>query len=109
MHELSLATEIMRIAADEIPEKWELKGLSITVGGLSCVSPDSLVFCLRSLAGDGVEVKVRRTPAVLQCLECGNEFETTDLYEPCSCGSLKRQVKSGREITVDNLEMKEIE
>ena len=109
MHELSLATEIMRMAAGEIPEKWKLKGLAITVGGLSCVSPDSLVFCLRSLAGDDVEVEVSKTPAVLQCLECGNEFETTDMYEPCSCGSLKRQVISGREITVDSIEMKELE
>lgn len=109
MHELSLATEIMRMTSGEIPEKWELKGLAITVGGLSCVSPDSLVFCLRSLAGEDVEVQVTKTPAILRCLECGNEFETEDMYEPCNCGSLKRQVVSGREITVDTIEMKEIE
>lgn len=109
MHELSLATEIMHVAAGEIPDKWELKGLAITVGSLSCVSPDSLIFCLQSIAGDGVEVEVKRTPAVLKCLQCKNEFETEDMYQACSCGSLNRQVISGREITVDSIEIKEME
>lgn len=109
MHELSLATEIMRMVSGEIPENWELKGLAITVGGLSCVSPDSLVFCLQSLAGEAVAVELQKTPAVLRCLECSAEFETTDMYQPCGCGSLKREVISGREITVDSIEMKEKE
>lgn len=94
---------------EEIPDKWALKGVSITVGSLSCVSPDSLVFCLQSMAGIDVEVSVKRIPAVLKCLECGSEFETEDMYEQCRCGSLRRQVVSGRDITVDSIEMKEIE
>ena len=109
MHELSLASEIMDIVGREVPENCSLEGISITVGGLSCVNPDSLVFCLESLAGKGVQIRVNREPARLLCLDCREEYTATDMYQPCPCGSLRREVISGRDLTVDEIQMKEIE
>jgi hydrogenase nickel insertion protein HypA len=109
MHELSLAAEIMEIVGREVPGNCSLEGISITVGGLSCVNPDSLVFCLESLTGEDIRIRVNREPARLLCLDCGEEYTATDMYQPCQCGSLRREVLSGRELTVDEIQMKETE
>jgi hydrogenase nickel insertion protein HypA len=109
LHELSLAAEIMDIVRKEVPGGCLLRRISLTVGGLSCVNPDSLVFCLESLVGDDVVIEVNRRPAELRCQDCGEEYTATDMYQPCICGSLRREVLSGRELTVDEIELKEPE
>lgn len=114
MHELSLATEIVRMVAEQVPQGCVLNGINLSIGYLSGVNPDSLVFCLESVIpgrdpGD-VRISVNRIPALLNCLECGSNYTTDDLYEPCpACDSLRRKVLSGRELTVDSIETVEIE
>lgn len=67
------------------------------------------MFCLESLAGRGIAITVSSAKAVVECLDCGCEYSPDDMYQACRCGSLRKRVLSGRDITVDSIEIKEIE
>jgi len=102
---LSLAAEIISMAEEQVPVGCILSGITLTVGALSGVNPDSLTFCLESSLPDEVRISVNSIAARLNCLECGRDYTTGDMYEPCpSCGSLRRKVVSGRNLTVDSIE-----
>jgi len=112
MHELSLAAEIVDLVKERIPSNSKLSSVSLSSGALSCVNPDSLRFCLQAVLekeyGPEVNIQVTSVPACLLCLECSARFETEDMYQPCpDCGSLRRKVISGRDLTVDSIEIVE--
>ncbi len=81
MHELSLATQIIRTASAELGQ---MKGparkrLRVRVGELSGVDPENLRFCLEvardgtpcQLSGGPVEIDVERVRARVVCASCG--------------------------------------
>lgn len=87
-----------------------LARVSITVGPLSGICPESLSFCFTEIArmeGFGEpELVITRTQARLVCLDCGIEYEAEDFYRGCpECGSISRRILSGREFTVDSVEI----
>ena len=114
MHELSLAHAIVGEITESLGEGERLARIGLTVGRLSCVSPDSLSFCLEALlqqTGMGSpELEVSRSPALLRCRECGEQFGTGDMYTPCpACGGMRREVLAGRDLVVDYMEILQTE
>ncbi|MFO8182842.1 MAG: hydrogenase maturation nickel metallochaperone HypA [Candidatus Aegiribacteria sp.] len=112
MHEMSLARDMTRIIGKTLGRKVRLEKVNITVGPLSGISPESLRFCFTEIArmeGFGEpELVIDKTEARLVCLECGEEYEAVDFYQGCpSCGSISRRILSGREFTVDSVEIDE--
>jgi hydrogenase nickel incorporation protein HypA/HybF len=110
MHELSLAAEVISIVEAELLPGAGIEKITLSVGMLSCVNPDSLVFCLDSLlvtkGYTKVVLSVNRIQALLLCLECGEQYNTEDVYKACpGCGSLKREILSGRDLTVDSIHL----
>jgi len=108
MHELSLASEVVRMVESELFPGSSVEKITLSVGVLSCVNPDSLVFCLESLLVGkghlGVTLSVNRVQALLLCLECLEQYNTADMYEPCPlCGSLRRKILSGHDLVVDSI------
>ena len=112
MHELSLAHDMTRIIGNSLGRKVPLDRVNITVGPLSGISPESLKFCFTEIAkleGFGEpELVIRQTEARIICLDCDTEYEARDFYQGCPhCGSLSRKILSGREFTVDSVEIDE--
>jgi len=112
MHELSLAHDMTRIIGSALGRKVHLDRVNITVGPLSGISPESLRFCFTEIAkieGFGEpELVINLTRAKLICLDCDTEYEAKDFYQGCpDCGSISRRILSGREFTVDSVELEE--
>jgi hydrogenase nickel incorporation protein HypA/HybF len=112
MHELSLATDMTRIIGNTLGRKIHLSRVNITIGPLSGISPESLRFCFTEIAkmeGFGEpELVITKTRARIVCLECESEYEAKDFYQGCpECGSISRRILSGREFTVDSVEIEE--
>ncbi|MCD4777280.1 MAG: hydrogenase maturation nickel metallochaperone HypA [Candidatus Aegiribacteria sp.] len=112
MHEISLAYDMTRIIGNTLGRKVPLDRVNITVGPLSGISPESLKFCFTEIAkmeGFGEpELVINLTEAKLVCLECSTEYQAKDFYEGCpKCGSISRNILSGREFTVDSVEIDE--
>jgi hydrogenase nickel incorporation protein HypA/HybF len=112
MHEMSLAKDMTRIIENALGRKMHLHRVNITVGPLSGISPESLRFCFTEIAKmDGFgepELVINTTEARLVCLDCSNEYSARDFYEGCpECGSISRRILSGREFTVDSVEIDE--
>lgn len=112
MHELSLAHDMTRIIGSALGRKVHLDRVNITVGPLSGISPESLRFCFTEVAkveGFGEpELVINQTRAKIICLDCDIEYEAKEFYQGCpDCGSLSRRIISGREFTVDSVELEE--
>ena len=112
MHEMSLAQDMTRIIGEALGGKRPLARVNITIGPLSGISPESLRFCFTEIAkmeGFGEpELVVTHTEARLVCLDCGVSYQAADFYQGCpECDSLRRRIVSGREFTVDSVEIEE--
>jgi len=108
LHELSIARNICRAAADYADGR-HLASMRVEVGVVAGVAIESLEFCIDELAADAglgsPEVEIAETPARLRC-SCGQQYETTDLLEPCpSCGGYERDIISGEEIRIVSIEL----
>ncbi len=54
------------------------------------------------------DLVINLTKAKLICLDCDIEYEAKDFYQGCpDCGSISRRILSGREFTVDSVELEE--
>ena len=115
MHEISLMTNIIEIATQEMQKHGAKKLLSITVrhGVLSNVVPDSMEFAFEALTQrtpfEGAKIILVEEPLGLQCTFCEHTFSPQGkeyLYIPCpSCkeeGSFK--LLAGEGIFLDRLE-----
>lgn len=112
MHELSLAKDMTRIIGKVLGGCRPLDTVNITIGPLSGISPESLRFCFTEVAkmeGFGEpRLVITETEAKLICLDCNVEYQAKEFYQGCpSCGSFNRRILSGREFTVDSVEIME--
>jgi hydrogenase nickel incorporation protein HypA/HybF len=110
MHELSIARDITGIITRALGRPRRLDRVNVTIGPLSGISPESLRFCFTEVArSQGLgepELCISETSASLVCLDCCREYSTDDFYDGCpDCGSMMRRIVTGREFTVDSVEL----
>jgi hydrogenase nickel incorporation protein HypA/HybF len=108
MHEFSIAEGMMTTIEEVVKPPRTLTKAYVTIGLFAGISPDILAFCFPEVAnlhGYGKpELVVNKVPAQMKCV-CGNEYSVTDVFSVCpACGSLDRDVLSGREFTLDSVE-----
>ncbi len=83
--------------------------ISILVGEMTGVVPESLEFCFDSLSkgtkAQGAKLVLKHIPLVARCLDCGNETKIERYNFTCpNCKSLRMEIVSGRELRVESLE-----
>lgn len=111
MHEMALAEGILDIVlsyADKNEAK-KVTEISVLVGEMTGVVPESLDFCFESLSkgtkAEGAKLVLKHIPLVAKCLECGNETKVERYNFTCpKCKSLRMEIVSGRELRVESLE-----
>ena len=110
MHELSIAINIVDIAATETKKAGarRVTELNIDVGSLSGVIVDALEFAMEVAVRDTVmeeaKVNINRIQAKARCRSCGEEFQISDFFELCpKCNSPDLQVIQGQELKVRSL------
>jgi hydrogenase nickel incorporation protein HypA/HybF len=81
MHELSVAQSMMSVALENAAANNAVKisRIELVVGGLSGVTPDSLLFCFQALRegtiAENAELVITVTAAIAHCAVCNSDFE----------------------------------
>ena len=109
MHELALAEGILAVALDAAEEQ-PVQRISLRVGTLQRVVPDSLQFSFQLLAehtpAAGALLEIKHIPARVRCTRCGARGRLEiSLFRCRSCGASEIQIMSGEELLVDAVEL----
>ena len=114
MHELSIASSILKIVLDEIKAKNlpEVKAVGLKIGALSGILPDSLQFGFDALKLDTVlqktKLEIEEIPISGKCNNCSKSFEVKDLLFTCPyCQSPSIKMEKGQELDIAYLEIEE--
>jgi hydrogenase nickel incorporation protein HypA/HybF len=113
MHEMGIATEIVRIAVESIPDDVidpKVARINLKVGKLAAVVPQSLQFCFeivaKETAAEGAKLIIEEVSVSARCKDCRHqwEIEAAVFYCPkCNSGSV--EMLSGRELDIDSIEL----
>jgi len=110
MHELSISRAILDTATRHAAGR-RVVLVSLTIGALRQVVPESLKFCFQIVARDtvcdGALLQARMVRARLRCA-CGKEWELDDPCFRCPrCGGGQVSVLDGDQLSVDCIEVEE--
>lgn len=112
MHELSIAQAVVSTVRDHVGTA-RVTQVSLRVGVLAGVVPDSLHFCWELATADtplaGAELVIERVPLTGSCLECGRESVAllTPLASCEACGGSVLPTSGGRELEVASVEVED--
>lgn len=111
MHELALAEGILDIVLSYADKNnaQKVSEISVLVGEMTEVVPDSLIFCFESVArgtkAEGAKLILKNVPLVGKCMDCGYQAKIEHYNFTCpKCKSLRMEIISGRELRVESLE-----
>lgn len=112
MHELGVATQIANLVNRVMDENSACKVGEITVeiGTLSCVDPDSLEFCFQAITSgtrlEKARLKIEEIRPRAKCRICSEEYEVRwDDFRCTSCGSTEFDVLVGSDVSVREVEV----
>lgn len=110
MHELSIATSIVKTAEKEVRENGGEKVLEIflEIGKLSGVELQSLRFiwelCTNETVLQNSKLTITEPEGIAQCGECETEFALEKIYDSCpKCNSPFKNIISGKELKIKKL------
>ncbi|MDL1891428.1 hydrogenase maturation nickel metallochaperone HypA [Sphingobacteriales bacterium CHB3] len=116
MHELSIAESIVDIIHQYVEEKHLplVHDVSVKVGALAGVVPDSLEFNFAAITADtplqNARLRIVPVPFVIRCNECGATSEPGGPIAICPrCGGMATKTLSGTELQVAEIEVNEPE
>ncbi len=115
MHELSIVASIVESVTESLAAYPGARVVEVRlkVGALASVVEDSLQFCYGIATADtpleGSRLVVRILPVVVHCAACGAEgsLESLQNFRCPSCGEPAGDVRQGRELEIDSIEIDE--
>ncbi|MEN8221682.1 MAG: hydrogenase maturation nickel metallochaperone HypA [Acidobacteriota bacterium] len=114
MHEFAIAQDIISSLEQQLKEDLKMiTSIEIEAGAFAGIVTDSLVFGIEAILAEkkirDVDVRVDQAEAEALC-ECGNSYKLKDVFDLCpKCGSAVREMKSGTELSVKSVNIKESE
>jgi len=117
MHELSLVTSIVDTVTETLiayPGA-RVKEVRLRVGALASVIPESLEFCwgivIEGTPLEGSKLVVNMLPVVVHCEPCGVDSELAGVqsFRCPQCGELCAEIRQGRELEIEDIEIDEAE
>ena len=115
MHELSIAQSILDtvLAEKQARELDEIQSVSVRVGALSGVLPDSLQFCFESIRLETelaeCELQIESVPITVDCRDCGTCSAVENFLFICpACDSVHVNVESGYELEIAYIEVPDV-
>jgi hydrogenase nickel incorporation protein HypA/HybF len=112
MHEASIAESLLDIVIENAKkqEAKEIVSVTIKVGKLSGVQPDSLLFAFDALkestAAANCNLVIEEIPVIGICNICGHEDKYDNFIFSCnSCGSFEVRMISGEELNIKEIEV----
>jgi hydrogenase nickel incorporation protein HypA/HybF len=117
MHELSLITSVVETVTESLAAYPGARVLEVRlrVGALASVIPESLEFCY-GIASEGTPLEgsklvVDVLPVVVHCEKCAQDadLEGVQSFRCPRCGELCGEIRQGRELEIDSIEIDEAE
>ena len=112
MHEMSIAQSLFEILQDEMVKHHaqSLKSVTLHIGQLSAIVPDSLSFCFEVITSgtnmEGAKLQTEIIPLKARCLDCKSVFEIENYaFHCCHCGSVNLDMESGRDLSIIDMEV----
>ncbi len=112
MHEMSIAQSILEIVEEYLQEYpgRKLKSVTVEVGELTAVIPESLDFCFTAITEEtpyaGARLIIKQIPLTGTCQDCGEHFPIENFNFTCpKCQSTRVKVEGGDELKVSELEV----
>ncbi|MGW6373009.1 hydrogenase maturation nickel metallochaperone HypA/HybF [Streptomyces niveus] len=103
MHELSITQSIVDAVCERAAGR-PVHTVSVRVGMLTAVVPDSMRFCFdlttAGTVAEGAALEIEQPPGTARCRACSADFTLTDLVLLCPCGSADVEITSGRELQI---------
>jgi hydrogenase nickel incorporation protein HypA/HybF len=103
VHELGIAESVIEAVTERLPDA-KITSISLEVGALSGIVPDSLRFSFdlatQGTALEGATLEITQRPARCECRACGKEFEPDGPLPLCPCGSAEATVLSGQDLRI---------
>lgn len=112
MHELAVTQSILEISLKAARERGatKIRAIRLSIGPFCGVIPECVQTYLDVLAkgtpAEGARIEAKLLPLRVRCRDCGKESEISRTHIACpACGSLRLERLSGRECTVESLEV----
>ncbi|HOO96423.1 MAG TPA: hydrogenase maturation nickel metallochaperone HypA [Caldisericia bacterium] len=109
MHELGIANQILELLKSEAEKRdARVTGVTLTIGKMSGIMPDSLVFLLETIskgtACEGMKIDFSLEETRLECKSCSHSFVTSDFDFRCpKCKSGDCVIISGKDLVIDKI------
>jgi hydrogenase nickel incorporation protein HypA/HybF len=115
MHELSIVSSVVESVTESAAAYPGARVLEVRlrVGALASVVVDSLEFCwgiaTEGTAIEGAKLVVKTVPVVVWCEPCGkaSELDGVQSFRCPLCGELTMDVRQGRELEIEAIEIDE--
>jgi hydrogenase nickel incorporation protein HypA/HybF len=108
MHELSISQGIVESVCEAVPEG-EVLAVTVEIGKLSGVVPDSVRFCFDACARgtrvEGARLEIVDMPGRGRCGSCDLELDMDELITRCPCGNPFLEILRGRELRIRSVEV----
>ncbi|HIR48059.1 MAG TPA: hydrogenase maturation nickel metallochaperone HypA [Candidatus Caccousia avicola] len=112
MHELAVTQNILEISLNAAQEQGavRIRAIRLSIGPFCGIVPECIQIYLdvlaKGTAAEGAKIEATLLPLRVRCRDCGKESEISRTHIACpSCGSLRLERLSGREFTVESLEV----
>ena len=113
MHEMAVAEGIIQVIMDKLKEqdsKIEVRKVHLKIGKLTCVEPEALRLSFEILARETPLEKsslhIKSVAITGKCKECGKNLKLTKLDFACPyCGSFRLEIRTGREMFIESIEI----
>jgi hydrogenase nickel incorporation protein HypA/HybF len=109
MHEMSITQSVVELC-EEHAQGRKVLSVTLQVGALSGVIPESIEFCFEACTQDtlldGARLDIEFIPGEGRCPMCGSSSRVDNLFDPCpSCGAFGLEITAGKELRVKELEI----
>jgi hydrogenase nickel incorporation protein HypA/HybF len=117
MHELSIVASVVDSVTESLAAYpgARVKEVRLRIGALSSVIEDSLQFCY-GIAIEGTllqdsKLVIQVVPVIAHCAMCARDIELASLqsFRCPQCGEPVSDVRQGRELEIDSIEIEEAE
>lgn len=108
MHEMAITQSVVNAIVEKLGDA-TVTGVTLEIGRLSGVVPDSVRFCFDVLCAgttlDGARLDIDEPAGRGHCRDCGAEFALDDFILLCPCTSANVEVLAGRELRIRSVEV----
>ncbi len=108
VHELALMESVVDAVIDQIGDA-RVAVVRLEVGELAGVAVDAMRFsfdvCVRGTVLEGAALEIVEIAGRARCRSCGAELRLRSFGAPCDCGSFDRELVSGDELRLLDVEV----